>query len=341
MASGSAAPRVSVLLPVRDAEATLPACLASLAAQTLTDYELVAVDDGSQDASGRILAAAARHDARVRVVRAERRGLVAALNAGLALARAELVARMDADDLALPPRLALQAATLGADASLCVLGSRVLLLGEPGRPNPGMRAYLAWQNGLVDHASITRDLLVESPLVHPSVMLRTAALRELGGYRESGGPEDYDLWLRGHAAGWRFAKRPEMLLLWRDAPGRLTRVDPRYAPARFRALKLEALRRGPLAGGRAVVLWGAGRIGKAWSRALAGAGLRVAAFVEVDPARIGGRVHGAPVVAVAGAAGFPGALHLAAVGQRGARERIRAAAHALGLVDGLDLLAVA
>jgi hypothetical protein len=274
-------------------------------------------------------------------VRAGRRGLVPALNAGLALARAPLVARMDADDLALPSRLELQAATLAAEPSIAVLGSRVCLLGDPGRPNPGMRAYLEWQNGLVDHESITRDLLVESPLVHPSVMLRTARLRALGGYRDCGGPEDYDLWLRGHAAGWRFAKRPETLLLWRDAPARLTRVDPRYAPARFQALKLEALRRGPLSGGRAVVLWGAGRIGKAWSRSLAGAGLRVAAFVEVDPARIGRRVHGAPVVAVAGAAGFPGALHLAAVGQRGARERIRAAARALGLEEGRDLLAVA
>jgi hypothetical protein len=172
-------------------------------------------------------------------------------------------------------------------------------------------------------------------------MLRTAPLRARGGYRDCGGPEDYDLWLRGHAAGWRFAKRPESLLQWRDGPGRLTRVDPRYAPARFQALKLEALRRGPLSGGRGVVLWGAGRIGKAWSRSLAGAGLRVTAFVEVDPDRIGRRVHGAPVVAVAGAAGFPGALHLAAVGQRGARERIRAAARALGLEEGRDLLAVA
>ena len=341
MASVLRAPRVSVLLPVRDAEATLPACLASLATQTLDDHEVLAVDDGSRDASGEILAAAARRDARLRVVHGERRGLVTALNAGLALARAELVARMDADDLAERSRLALQAATLASDASLVVLGARVALLGDPGHPNPGMRAYLAWQNGLLDHETITRDLFVESPLVHPSVMLRTAALRALGGYRDYGGPEDYDLWLRGHSAGWRFAKRPETLLQWRDAPGRLTRVDPRYAPARFRALKLEALERGPLARGRAVVLWGAGPIGKGWARALAAAGQRVAAFVEVDPARIGGRVHGVPVVDVRGALAFPGALHLAAVGQPGARERIRTAARAMGLVEGRDLLAVA
>lgn len=341
MASGRPAPRVSVLLPVRDAQATLPACLASLAAQTLSDHEVLALDDGSRDASGDLLDAAARHDPRLRVVHSEPRGLVVALNAGLALARAELVARMDADDVALPSRLELQASTLARDPSLDVLGSRVAVLGDPGRPNPGMRAYLAWQNQLLDHATISRDLLVESPLVHPSVMLRSAALRALGGYRETGGPEDYDLWLRGHAAGWRFAKRPEMLLLWRDRPDRLTRVDPRYAPARFRAMKLQALLRGPLAGERPVVLWGAGPIGKGWARALSAAGRRVAAFVEVDPGRIGRRLHGAPVVEASGATAFPGALHLAAVGQPGARERIRGAAHALGLLEGRDLLAVA
>jgi cellulose synthase/poly-beta-1,6-N-acetylglucosamine synthase-like glycosyltransferase len=275
-------------------------------------------------------------------VSAPRRGLVAALNAGLELVRAPLLARMDADDVASPRRLELQAERLAAEPDLTALGSRVSVLSPAGYANAGMCAYVAWQNGLLDPAAIVRDIWVESPLVHPSVMLCSAALRALGGYRACAGPEDYDLWLRGHAAGWRFAKHPESLLLWRDGPARLTRSDPRYAPGGFRAVKIEALARGPLAGGREVVLWGAGRIGKAWSRALRAAGHRVAAFVEVNPRRIGQRLHGAPVVDVAQSASFRGGrLHLAAVGQRGARERIRAAARALGLAEGRELIAVA
>jgi hypothetical protein len=334
-------PGVSVLLPVRDAQDTLPECLDSLRAQTLGDHEVVAVDDGSRDASLEILHACARRDRRLRVVPAPRRGLVAALNAGLGLVRAPLIARMDADDVACPRRLELQAERLAAEPGLTALGSRVSVLSPAGYANAGMRAYVAWQNGLLDEAAIVRDLWVESPLVHPSVMLRSGALRALGGYRACGGPEDYDLWLRGHAAGWRFAKRVESLLAWRDTPGRLTRSDARYAPESFRAVKIEALARGPLAGGREVVLWGAGRIGKAWSRALRAAGHRVAAFVEVNPRRIGLRLHGAPVVDVAQAASFRGPLHLAAVGQPGARERIRAAARDLGLAEGRELIAVA
>jgi len=140
------------------------------------------------------------------------------------------------------------------------------LLASPGLPSAGMRAYVEWQNGLLDHAAIVGDLYVESPLVHPSVTLRRAVLLGLGGYRDAAGPEDYDLWLRAHAAGLRFGKCPEVLLQWRDRADRLTRRDPRYAAARFLERKLEALLEGPLRDDSPLVVWGAGRIGKSWAR---------------------------------------------------------------------------
>ena len=170
--------------------------------------------------------------------------------------------------------------------------------------------------------------------------MRRAALQRLGGYRAFDGPEDYDLWLRAFDAGLRFAKLGQTLLEWRDSPGRLTRSDARYSAEAFLRLKVESLARGPLER-RPAVVWGAGPIGKALARALVGAGRRVAAFVEVDARRIGRTIHGAPVVAVEAAAGFPGALHLAAVGRPGARARIREEAGRLGLVDGRDLVAIA
>jgi hypothetical protein len=335
------APRVSVLMPVRDAAATLGACLDSLGAQSLSDHEVVAVDDGSRDGSGEILRARARSDPRVRVVSTPPLGLVAALTRGLAEARAALVARMDADDRAARERLALQVERLESDAGVDVLGCRVRVPRGEGRAGEGMRAYVRWQNSLLDHDAMARDRFVESPVVHPSVAMRRAALERLGGWRDIEGPEDYDLWLRAFAAGLRFAKLPEVLLDWSDSPGRLTRTDPRYAPERFLALKLGALRGGPLAGGRPAVVWGAGPVGKAWSRALRAAGHEVRAFVEVDPRKLGGRLHGAPVVTVESAGSIRGPLHRAAVGRPGARERIRAAAARLGLVEGADLVAVA
>jgi glycosyltransferase involved in cell wall biosynthesis len=327
---------------VRDAAETLPECLESLAAQTLADHEVVVVDDGSEDGGAETLDARSREDSRLHVLHTSPRGLVPALNLALAEARARLVARMDADDVAHPERLERQARRLEGDGGVDVLGCRVELVPTAGVPiRGGMRSYVEWSNGLLDHRSMARNRFVESPLVHPSATMRRETLVRLGGWRELDGPEDYDLWLRAFEAGLRFAKLDDVLLRWRDRPERLTRTDPRYAPGRFLALKLAALDRGPLATSRPVVVWGAGKVGKAWGRALLAAGHRLAAFVEVDPRKIGERIHGAPVVAVGEAGALSGALHLAAVGQKGARERIRAEAARLGLVEGEDLLAVA
>jgi glycosyltransferase involved in cell wall biosynthesis len=333
-------PRVSVLLPVRNAEATLPECLASLRAQTLAGHEIVAVDDGSCDASAALLEAAAREEPRLRVVRSQHRGVAAALNHAASLARAPLLARMDADDVCHPERLRLQAQAFAGADGLDVLGCRVRVLDGGSGTSRGMRAYVAWSNGLTSHAAILRDLFVESPLVHPSVMMRASALRALGGYRDYAGPEDYDLWLRAARAGMLFAKLEPTLLAWRDHAARLTRNDPRYSEARFRERKLEALIAGPLAAGRGVVVWGAGRIGKAWARALERRARRPLAFCEVDPRKLGQRIYDVPVLSVEAAVRLPGALHLAAVGAPGARERIRSEAARRGLA-GHDLVAVA
>jgi hypothetical protein len=341
MASAGAAPAVSVLLPVRDAGAPLLECLASLAAQTLADHEVVAVDDGSSDGSGELLLAQAARDPRLRVLRRPPRGLVAALRLALAEARAPIVARMDADDVAHPRRLEAQAGRLRTDARTDVLGCRVRVSAVPGgRVGEGMRAFVAWSNGLLEHDAIARSRFVESPLVHPTVAMRTATLRALGAWRDFPGPEDYDLWLRAFDAGLRFAKLEETLLDWRDSAGRLTRTDPRYSPRAFARLKAGALVRGPLARRRAVV-WGAGPVGKLLARALREAGHTLAAFAEVDPRKIGQRPGGVPVLAVDEAARLPNALHLGAVGQKGARERLRVEAARLRLEDGVDFFATA
>ena len=332
-------PLVSVLLPVRDGAATLTRCLRSLASQTLREHEVVAVDDGSSDDTGARLSAWAADDARVRVLHTPALGLVPALNLAALEARAEIVARMDADDTCAPERLERQWRWLREAAAPHVLGTRVAWRGREEMNAAGMRAYVEWQNELLGHEAIVRDLFVESPLVHPSVAMPAAVLRDLGGYRAFDGPEDYDLWLRAERAGVRFAKLPEVLLDWWDSPTRLTRASERYRAERFFELKVAALsERHP---GREVVIWGAGPIGKSWSRALRAQGHRLRAFVEVDRRKIGTRLHGAPVLDVAGAAALGPALHLAAVGQPGARARIRAAAAAAGIRDVLDLVAVA
>jgi glycosyltransferase involved in cell wall biosynthesis len=155
-------PRISVLLPVRDAAATLEACLDSLAIQTLADHEVVAIDDGSRDGSYDILRARSRADPRVRVRRTPPRGLVSALRLALLEARAELVARLDADDVARSERLFLQAERLERDA--VDIGSGVALAG-PGTSRPGW-AYVSGER-LLRPRSDPPGPVRRSPLVHP------------------------------------------------------------------------------------------------------------------------------------------------------------------------------
>jgi glycosyltransferase involved in cell wall biosynthesis len=335
------APLVSVLLPVRDAATTLVRCLESLAGQSLREHEVVAIDDGSADESGGILDEWARRDERFRVHHTPARGLVAALNMAAGEARAPLLARMDADDVCAPQRLAAQRARLQEEPRVDILGSRVAWRGDGPDNTAGMQAYVDWQNTLVDPDAIVRDLWVESPLVHPSVMFPAAVLAALGGYRDFDGPEDYDLWLRAERAGYRMGKHEDVLVEWWDVPTRLTRLSPRYAPSRLLALKVESLVIRHLTPPRPVVIWGAGPIGKSWSRALRALGQEVVAFVEVDPRKLGMRIHGAPVLGVGAAGTLHAALHLAAVGNGESRRGIREITAGMGLADGRDLVAVA
>ena len=325
-------------MPVRNEERFLPAALASLFRQTLADWELVVVDDGSTDATPQLLADAAGRDPRVRILRPAQRGLVPALNAGLLACRAPLVARMDGDDVSHPRRLELQAAFLANNPEVGLVACRFRHF--PRRHlRVGMLAYEAWQNSLLSHELILRDLYVESPFVHPSVMFRNDVVAGIGGYIDRGWAEDYDLWLRLAAAGVHFARLPETLFCWRDRPERATRTMAAYTREAFRACKAHHLRRGFLHGVERVILAGAGQEGRAWQRALAAEGMAVACWVDVDPRKVGQILHGAPVLPADGVRPDDGKL-LITVGTRGARDGVRAWAVGAGFREGEDFLCV-
>ncbi len=332
-------PAVSILLPVRNEERYLPAALQSLFRQTLTSWELVVVDDGSTDGTAAILAEAARRDPRLRVLRPARRGLVPALNAGLEACRSSLVARMDGDDISHPRRLDSQVAFLTRNPMTGLVASGFRHFPRTGL-GKGMRAYEHWQNSLATHAEILRDLFVESPFVHPSVMFRREAVLSVGGYRETGWAEDYDLWLRLAAAGIRFSRLPETLFFWRERPARATRTLPEYTAAAFRKCKLHHLQQGFLAGATEVILAGAGLEGRAWWRALREEGIRVVRWVDVDPRKVGRVLHGAPVSSADEVVAEQGMRMLITVGTRGARDQVRGWAVGVGFTEGQDFLCV-
>lgn len=336
-------PRVSVLVPVRNGEPFLEAALSDLARQTYRDLEIVIVDDGSTDATPhRLERFCAEAPRQRRWLRQAPLGVVVAANRATREAGGEILVRMDADDRCHPDRVRRQVAFLDAHPAVAVCGTQIHVF--PRRiVTEGMQRYERWQNGLLDPVDLVRDLLVEAPLCQPSVAMRRGPLESVGGYREGAFPEDYDLWLRLDAAGYALGKVPGKLTLWREHPRRQTRRNPDLGPAGFREVKLRYLLRpgGPISGGAAVV-WGAGQEGKPWLRALAARGVAVERVVDLDPRKLGQRIHGARVVAPEDLAP-PDETRpvLVAVGARGARAEIRAWLTARRYVERRDFYCVA
>ncbi|KYF78430.1 glycosyl transferase [Sorangium cellulosum] len=327
------APLVSVLLPYRQAEATIEEALESVLAERDLDLEVIAVDDGSTDAGPSTVARIAQRDRRVVPVATGGVGIARALARATEAARGELLARMDGDDISVDGRLARQVEALRSDPRLGVVGARVEAFAA-GPVGEGMLRYVDWLNSIITPEDHAREMFVESPLCHPSVMLRRSALEQVGGFREAPWAEDYDLWLRLDAAGVRMAKLPELGLRWRHREGRATFADPRYAIERFLEAKAHYLAR-KLGTARPVAVWGAGKTGRKLARALARNGAPPERFVDIDPRKIGRTAQGAPIV-------DPSRLErgaqtiVVAVGARGARALIRDHLGARGFVEGSD-----
>lgn len=333
-------PAISIVMPLRDAAATLERALDSIISQTWPDWELIAVDDGSMDPTPEILRAHAGRDPRVRLLATPPRGIAAALRTGCDAARGAWIARMDGDDRMHPGRLAEQYGFARRHPDLGVVSCLVGYVGDAA----GYAAHVDWLNAQTSPADMALRRFVEAPVAHPSVMFRRDLIERHGGYRDGDFPEDYELWLRWLDAGVRFGKVPVRLLEWHDSPGRTSRCDPRYAVERFAEIKCRYLARWlreHVAPERRLWLWGAGRITRRRFDPLEHEGLRFTGFIDIDPRKSGRHRDGRPVVLADQLPDRRESFVLAGVASRGAREAIAAHLTARGWVEGTDFLMVA
>lgn len=193
MAQGLSTPQVSVVMSVYNGAAYLQAALDSILHQSFRDFELLVIDDGSTDGTAAILQACA--DQRLQVITQANQGLVASLNHGIELAKAEIIARHDADDQSEPERFAQQYAALQADPKVVLIGSSMAVMDTAGK-------RLHTHYVLLNDAELKQELLIRSPFAHGSTMFRKQAVAAAGGYRQTDWPaEDYGLWLRLAAQG--------------------------------------------------------------------------------------------------------------------------------------------
>ena len=201
---------VSVLMPVYNASQFLVHSIASIVEQSFPNWELICIDDGSSDGSSQILEKFARIDPRIRVFRQVNNGIVSALQSAIRESRGELLARMDADDIAVPSRLQTQVDFMRKNADVVVVGGAALEIDADGDP------LRVTRHPCDSDAICERLLRRQCPLIHPSVMMRRSAVLQVGGYREQyQWVEDYDLWLRLLHRG-RLANLDTVVLYYRQ-----------------------------------------------------------------------------------------------------------------------------
>lgn len=329
-------PLVSVLLPFRNNAPTLREALTSILSEREVPLEVIAVNDGSTDDGPAIAAEIARSDSRVHIIATPGIGIARALSLAAEQSRCPFLARMDGDDISLPGRITRAIQLLSSDPSLGLAACQVEGFPESA-VGEGLARYIDWQNGLISAPDHARELFVESPVCHPSVVLRRSAFETAGGFHDVPWPEDYDLWLRLDACGFGIAKVPEILFRWRHREGRATFADSRYALAKFDEVKARYLAPKLLKPGRPIVFWGAGKTGKRIARALEPHGVRPLRFIDIDPQKIGRTARG---VHIEGPENLrPGEYTIvAAVGARGARDLIRAFLVERGFEEGTSFL---
>lgn len=328
---------ITVLMPVRNGGATLQTAVTSILNQSYENFELLIIDDHSSDSA---LANLATDDPRIRTVSNPGDGLIDALNFGLHSARGNWIARMDADDIALTNRLKVQLDYAKANPDIGVIGTQVRIFRDSSdglsQPNDGYRHYEQWLNGLLKPEQIQRELFIESPIPHPSAFFKKDLLIEVGGYRDMGWAEDYDLWMRLSEIGVRMAKPPGILLHWRDHDQRYSRTSSQCQPEQFLRLKAFFLSR-RFQQHKQVTLWGAGPGGKRLFDHLNTYGTQVSQFIDVHPRRIGGHARDRPVRSVNDIINIHEPV-IVAVGARGVRGEIRSALQSVGFIEGETFL---
>lgn len=252
---------VSIIMPVKNAGPYLTDCLDSILAQSHVHWELIAVNDHSDDDSEEILRAYAAVDPRINLIKNREKGIISALRLALDFSEGHYVTRMDADDFMHPMKLQCMLKDLRAHGRGHVALGQVRYFAQNGVKD-GYRRYEAWLNDLSSEGNNFQELYKECVIPSPCFMVHMEDLVEAGGFEMETYPEDYDLAFRFYRQGYKCIPSNETLHYWRDYDTRTSRTHENYADNRFLDLKLnyfDELHRNP---DRELAVWGAGAKGK-------------------------------------------------------------------------------
>jgi glycosyltransferase involved in cell wall biosynthesis len=201
-------PKVSVIMPVFNAQTFLDQAICSILGQSFSDFELIIINDGSTDSSQKIIECYAESDMRVRAVSRKNRGLVATLNEAIDMAKGIFIARMDSDDIALTDRLERQVGFLNEHPSIAILGGQGVVIDERDKETGVLRKPLSNHN-------IKSHLRFGCPMIHPTYLVRREVFLALGGYREVVAAEDIDFLVRAACSGYEFGNLDHCVIKYR------------------------------------------------------------------------------------------------------------------------------
>lgn len=276
-------PLLSVILPFYNAQHTLKPALQSLQTQIFSDFEVIMVDNASTDSSRRIAEAFCEADSRFRLLTETRRGVVFAANTAAHHAAAPFIARMDADDIALPQRFMKQIEFLQQSPGTALVGSNVIYQSHLPKSR-GFRLYVEWLNSVATPEEIKNKRFIELPIANPTIMFRRTAMEKHGLYRKGDFPEDYEMILRWLHNSLEMNKLAEPLLIWNDYSQRLTRTCPEYSKTAFFRIKARYLaqwleQHNPFH--PEIWVWGASRIARRRSELLEEYGVKISGYIDI------------------------------------------------------------
>ena len=339
-------PKVSIVLPVRNEEKFLKECLKSILQQTLSQWELIAVDDHSTDESYQILETFAQRDSRVRIFKNPDSGISDCLNFAIYLAKSPLIARMDGDDLMEPKRMEIQVDHLDKNTKVGLVASQV----EPfpkaiKNQRKGYELYVQWTNEILTPKEHSMNRFVDCPFAHPSIIFRRSLIDCYGGYTKGILPEDFELWLRWMGHGVVMEKLPQVLLKWRDHPKRASRTNLGYTPSAFQKVKAKYLRKWLeeefSLGERIILCWGAGRVARELFSLLKKEGIKISGFIDLDPKKMNKQIATLPIIPIEQIPSPKQCFILILAGARGVRKKSSEYLQEHGYVLGNDFLPLA
>lgn len=284
-------PLISIIMAVRNNEPYMHTCLDSILAQEYVQWELIAVNDGSEDRTSEILHAYASRDARIRVIDKEHSSLLPTLRAGYAQAKGTLVHRMDSDDR-MPLyklRVMVEEWRKHGKGTLVTGGTQHFV--EDGEIGDGFRRYDEWLCEVARTNAHLEQIYRECVIPSSCWLMHREDFDRAGAFNSDVFPEDYDLTFRLYKSGIRIVGLPMVFHFWRDRSDRISRTWEVYKDNRYYGLKVERFLDIDYDPQRPLVIWGAGKNGKDLVKTFQDAGVQPA-WVCDNVRKVGKDIYG-------------------------------------------------